>query len=130
MGQWIPFAEGEYWVEKAYLMSSARTATPLEEAILEIYTGRDGIRRMRGSAKVKNAMVVELLEDNDDLHILIDLGEEFKYLMEHPELQDGKVFSPHVKAVMKFSPKEEWKQLSKEDFDSIIDGLQFVEIDA
>jgi len=98
MGQWIPFAEGEYWVEKAYLMSSARTATPLEEAILEIYTGRDGIRRMRGSAKVKNAMVVELLEDNDDLHILIDLGEEFKYLMEHPELQAGKVFSPHVKA--------------------------------
>ena len=117
-------------MEKAYLMSSARTATPLEEAILEIYTGRDGIRRMRGSAKVKNAMVVELLEDNDDLHILIDLGEEFKYLMEHPELQAGKLFSPHVKAVMKFSPKEEWKQLSKEDFDSIIDGLQFVEIDA
>jgi hypothetical protein len=130
MGQWIPFAEGEYWVEKAYLMSSVRTATTLEEATLEIYTGRDGIRRMRGSAKVKNAMVVKLLEDNDDLHLLIDLGEEFKYLMEHPELQAGKVFSPHVKAVLKFSPKEQWKQLSKEDFESIIDGLQFVEIDA
>lgn len=127
MGQWIPFAEGEYWVEKAYLMSSVRTATPLEEATLEIYTGRDGVRRMRGSAKVKNTMVVKLLEDNDDLHLLIDLGEKFKYLMEHPELQAGKVFSPHVKAVVKFSPKKQWKQLSKEDFESLIDDLQFVE---
>jgi hypothetical protein len=127
MGQWIPFAEGEYWVEKAYLMTSVRTATPLEEATLEIYTGRDGVRRMRGSAKVKNTMVVKLLEDNDDLHLLIDLGEKFKYLMEHPELQAGKVFSPHVKAVVKFSPKKQWKQLSKEDFESLIDDLQFVE---
>jgi hypothetical protein len=24
MGQWIPFAEGEYWVERAYLMTSVR----------------------------------------------------------------------------------------------------------
>jgi hypothetical protein len=127
MGQWIPFAEGEYWVEKAYLMTSVRTATPLEEATLEIYTGRDGLRRMRGSAKVKNTMVVKLLEDNDDLHLLIDLGEEFKYLMEYPELQAGKVFSPHVKAVLKFSPKKQWKQLSKEDFESLIDDLHFVE---
>ena len=127
MGQWIPFAEGEYWVEKAYLMTSVRTATPLEEATLEIYTGRDGVRRMRGSAKVKNTMVVKLLEDNDDLHLLIDLGEKFKYLMEHPELQAGKVFSPHVKAVVKFSPKKQWKQLSKENFESLIDDLQFVE---
>ena len=126
MEQWIPFAEGEYWVERAYLITSVRTATPLEEATLEIYTGRDGIRRMRGSAKVKNTMVVKLLEDNDDLHLLIDLGEEFKYLMEYPELQAGKVFSPHVKAVVKFSPKMQWKQLSKEDFESIIDGLEFV----
>jgi hypothetical protein len=127
MGQWIPFAEGEYWVEKAYLVTSDQTATPLEEVTLEIYTGRDGIRRMRGSAKVQNIIVVKLLEDNDDLHILLDLGEEFKYFMEHPELQAGKVFSPYVKAVVKFSPKGKWKQLSKEDFRSVIDGLKFVD---
>jgi hypothetical protein len=127
MEQWIPFAEGEYWVEKAYLITSVMTATPLEEATLEIYTGRDGIRRMRGTAKVKNLMVVKLLEDNDDLHLLIDLGEEFKYLMEHPELQAGKVFSPHVNAVVKFSPKKQWKQLSEIEFTDIIDSLQFVE---
>jgi hypothetical protein len=127
MGQWIPFAEGEYWVERAYLMTSVGTATPLEEATLEIYTGRDGIRRMRGSAKVKNLMVVKLLEDDDDLHLLIDLGEEFKYLMEYPQLQAGKVFSPHIKAVVKFSPNKQWKQMSKEEFEQKIDGLQFIE---
>ncbi len=127
MGNWIPFAEGEYWVERAYVMTSDQIATPLEEATLEIYTGRDGIRRMRGSAKVKNIMIVKLLEDTDDLHLLLDLGDEFKYYMEHPEIQAGKVFSPHVKAVLKFSPQNQWKQLSIEEFNSVIKGLQFVE---
>jgi hypothetical protein len=127
MEQWIPFTEGEYWVERAYLVTSIRTATPLEEATLQIYTGRDGFRRMKGSAKVKNMMVVKLLEDNDDLHILLDLGEEFKYYVEHPELQAGKVFSPHVKAVVKFNPKKPWKQLSKEEFEVFLGGLTFVE---
>lgn len=126
MGHWIPFADGEYWVEKAYLTTSFQTATPLEEATLEVYTGRDGVRRMRGSAKVKNIMIVKLLEDNDDLHLLMDLGEEFKYFMEHPEIQAGKVFSPDVKAVLKFSPKREWKKLTQEEFKTVIEGLEFV----
>jgi hypothetical protein len=127
MEQWIPFQDGEYWVERAYLVTSIRTATPLEEATLEVYTGRDGLRHMKGSAKVKNMMVIKLLEDNDDLHILLDLGEEFKYYMEYPELHAGKVFSPHVKAVVKFNPKKQWKQLSKEEFEIFIDGLTYVE---
>lgn len=126
MDQWIPFAEGDYWIERAYLTSSVGTATPLEEATLEVYKGRDGVRRMRGSAKVKNIMIVKLLEDNDELDLLLDLGEEFKYLMEQPEIQAGKVFSPHVKAVLKFSPKKQWKQLSLEEFKTIINGLEFV----
>lgn len=127
MGNWIPFAEGDYWVERAYLTSSEGTATTLEEASLEVYKGRDGVRRMRGSAKVKNILIVKLLEDNDELHLLIDLGEEFKYLMEHPEIQAGKVFSPHVKSVLKFSPKKQWKQLSEDEFKAVIDGLEFIE---
>ncbi len=127
MGQWIPFAEGEYLVERAYLVTPQETATPLEDTTIEIYTGRDGRRHMRGSGKVKNILMVKLLEEDDIMDLLLDLGEEFKYLMENPELQAGKVFSPHVKAVVKFSPKNQWKQVSQENFESLLARLQFVE---
>jgi hypothetical protein len=126
MEQWIPFGEGEYWVERAYLITPQETATPMEETTIEVYTGRDGLRRMKGLGKVKNILVVKLLEDDDVLHLLLDLGQEFKYLMENPELQAGKVFSPHVNAVMKFSPKQQWKQLPREKFETIVSRLQLV----
>lgn len=127
MGQWIPFGEGEYWVERAYLMTPTEMATSLEETTLEVYTGPDGIRRMRGNGKVKNTMVVKLLEDDDILHLLLDLGEEFKYLMENPELHAGKVFSPHVRAVMKFSPRKQWIKMPMEKFENMVSRLQMVD---
>jgi hypothetical protein len=126
MENWIPFGEGEYWIERACLFSPAQKAAMLKEAILEIYRGRDGRLHMKGSGKIKNILIVELLEDYDDLHLLVDLGSEFKYKMETPELHAGKVFSPDIKAMLRFVPNSPWEQLPEQDFENLLSGLEFL----
>ncbi len=127
MNNWIPFVEGEYWIERACLISPGETAAAMmEEATLEIYRGRDGNLHMKGSGKIKNMLIVELLEDDDDLHLLLDLGSEFKYKMETPDLHAGKVFSPDIKAVVRFVPQKPWEQIPEIDFEELISRLEFL----
>lgn len=127
MNNWIPFREGEYWIERACLMSPGETAAMLEEATLEIYRGRDGGLHMKGSGKIKNILIADLLEEDDDLHLLLDLGHEFKYKMETPDLHAGKVFSPDIKAVLRFVPQKPWKQIPENDFEKLFSRLDFLD---
>ena len=127
MENWIPFEEGEYWIEIACLFSSRDNAAMLEQATLEIYLGRNGRLYMKGSGKIKNMHIVELLEDSDDLHLLLDLGGEFKYRMDAPDLHGGKVFSPEIKAVVQFVPQAPWEQITEKQFEDLIAGFSFVE---
>ena len=127
MENWIPFEEGEYWLEKACLFSPGDNAAMLEQATLEIYRGRNGRLFMKGSGKIKNMLIVELLEDSDDLHLLLDLGGEFKYRMDAPDLHAGKVFSPDIKAVVQFVPQTPWEHLPEKKFEDLISGFKFVE---
>ena len=36
MTEWIPFEEGEYWVEQAYLVTPDKLAIALENPVIEI----------------------------------------------------------------------------------------------
>ena len=40
MAQWIPFIEGEYLVDQAYLLAPDESAASLEDVIVEVYADR------------------------------------------------------------------------------------------
>lgn len=119
MTDWIDFEEGQYAVSRAYLASAGNHAVDLRDTVLEIYTGRFGRRQMKGYGLVENIAMVELHEDGEVLDLFLDLGGDFRFLIENPMLQAGKVFSPGVRSMVHFYPQQPWKPLSVEDFELI-----------
>lgn len=126
MNNWIPFTDGEYVVEQAFLVSDQDRAVSLERVIVEVYSDRRGQRFLRGRGRVRNILMIELLEDSDDLDLLLDFGEEFKYLLKVPNLQVGKVFSPEVKSALQFTPKIPWRQFQQTTFQELLSRLQIL----
>ena len=126
MINWIPFSDGEYLVEQALLLAGQDRAVFIEGVIVEVYSDRQGQRYLRGRGRVRNILMVELLEDSDDLDLLLDFGEEFKFLLKEPNLQVGKVFSPDVKSALQFTPKIPWRQIQQTEFGEILSGLQIL----
>ena len=59
MTEWIPFAEGEYWVEQAYLVSSDKSAIALENPVIEIAKSPQGKRHLKGQGMASNLLVIE-----------------------------------------------------------------------
>ena len=126
MTNWIPFVEGEYLVEQAFLSASDGSATALENTIIEVYLGRQGNRHLKGHGRIRNLHMVELLEDSDDLDIILDFGDEFKYLLKQPELQSGKVFSPEAKSTLWFTPNSPWQQIPPAEFEALVSRLKLL----
>jgi hypothetical protein len=127
MDNWIPFTEGEYLVEQALLVAGEDRAVSVEDVIVEVYSDRRGQRYLRGRGRVRNILMVELLEDSDDLDLLLDFGEEFKFLLKVPNLQVGKVFSPDVKSALQFTPKIPWHQIQQTEFGDILSRLHMLD---
>ena len=127
MDNWIPFAEGEYLVDQALLVADNRQAVPLEDAIIEVYSGPRGQRHLKGRGRIRNILMIELLEDSDDLDMLLDFGDEYKYLLKVPNLQSGKVFSPDVKSILQFTPLNPWQQIPQDEFDSLLSSLRILD---
>jgi len=113
-------------VEQALLLAGQDHAVSVEGVIVEVYSDRQGQRYLRGRGRVRNILMVELLEDSDDLDLLLDFGEEFKFLLKEPNLQVGKVFSPDVKSALQFTPKIPWRQIQQTEFGEILSGLQIL----
>jgi len=126
MNNWIPFTEGEYLVEQALLVADNHQAIFVEEAIVEVYSDQRGRRYLKGRGRVRNILMVELLDESDDLDLLLDFGEEFKYLLKVPNLQAGKVFSPEVKSVLQFTPQSPWQQVPPDQFETLLAGLRIL----
>ena len=113
---WIPFEDGRYSVPEAFLMAAGNAAVELHNPYIEIFTGRTGKRWLKGGSLVQNLLMVELMEESDDLNILLNAGEDFGFLMQSPEIQAGKVFSPSVRSSLKFMPTEPWQPLTPAEF--------------
>jgi hypothetical protein len=126
MNNWIPFADGEYLVEQALLITADDSAVAVEDVIVEVYSDQKGLRYLNGRGRVRNILMVELLDDNDDLDLLLDFGEEFKYLLKEPNLQAGKVFSPEVKSVLRFTPRDPWRQMNPAEFENLLSRLRIL----
>jgi hypothetical protein len=123
---WIDFEEGRYYAFQAYLVAPGGSAVALENPHIDIVTGRFGKRIMKGGCLVQNFLMIELLEDHDELDIMLDLGAEYKYLMEKPDIQGGKVFSPQVRSSLRFSPISPWIKLPEADFENRLSRLKII----
>ncbi len=123
MKNWIPFVDGEYLVEQAYLVAPDHKAVALEHAVIEVVSDQRGQRRLRGYGRVLNKHMIELLEDYDELDLLLDLGDEFKYRLREPDIQAGKVFAAHARSTLRFSPQSPWEQISQSDYESLMRRL-------
>jgi len=124
--EWIPFEEGKYRVEQAFLVAPNDSAVVLDNPYIEISMGRMGKKRLQGVCQIRNILVVELLEDSDDLDVILDLGGEFKYYLEAPEIQGGKVFAPDVKSSFRFIPSIPWQKLSEAEFDKRLSRMSII----
>ena len=128
MDEWIPFKEGDYIVEQAFLLAPDESAVLVEDAVIRVFQDRRGQRQMNGSCRVINALLVKLLDDHNEIDLVLDLGAEFKYLLKDPILKGGKVFSPDVKSTLQFLPKEPWEQIQEDKFESLYSRLNFLTI--
>ena len=128
MVNWIPFVEGEYAVEQAFIIAPDHRAVAVEDAVIEIYAGPQGERHLKGSGRVQNILLVELLEDTDDLDLILDLGDEFQYRLSKPDLQSGKFFAPEAKSSLQFMPSTAWEQIPRADFEQLISRLEIISL--
>ena len=126
MSNWIPFQEGEYAVEQAFILAPDDRAMVVENAVIEVFQGAGGQRQLRGSGRIRNIQLVELLEDCDDLDLILDLGDEFKYRLKKPYLQSGKFFSPDAKSSLQFRASAPWVQISQADYQSLKSRFRFI----
>jgi hypothetical protein len=127
MENWIPFAEGEYSVDQALLLAENRNAVLVENAMVEIYADLRGRRYLKGRGRIRNILMINLLESSDDLDLLLDFGAEFKYMLVRPKLQAGKVFSPDVRSVLQFVPDTPWRQLQQGEFKLLMSELRIIQ---
>ncbi len=126
MKDWIPFENATYLAEQAFLVAEDNNAALLEQTIINVYTGSGGKRSFSGTGLIRNILLVELLEENDDLDLILDLGGEFKYRLKTPEISAGKVFSPNIKSSIQFSPTAPWHQIPESEFDVLLKQLKFL----
>ncbi|MBW2220494.1 MAG: hypothetical protein JRF40_13560 [Deltaproteobacteria bacterium] len=126
MKDWIPFENATYLAEQAFLVAEDNNAALLEQTIINVYTGSGGKRSFSGTGLIRNILLVELLEENDDLDLILDFGGEFKYRLNTPEISGGKVFSPNVKSSIQFSPTAPWHQIPVSEFDVLLSQLKFL----
>ena len=126
MDNWIPLGEGEYLVEQSLLVTEDDKAVAVDDVIVEIYADKRGQRHMKGRGRVRNILVVELLEDSDDLDLLLDFGDEFKFLLKEPNLQAGKVFAPDARSVLQFIPQSPWQEVVPEAYADLMTRLRIL----
>ena len=126
MPNWIPFLEGEYAVEQAFIVAPDDNAIVVEDAVIEVFQGAGGQRQLKGSGGIRNILLVELLEDFDDLDLILDLGDEFKYRLKAPQLQAGKFFAPDAKSTLHFRPVAPWEQIPQADFENLISRFKLI----
>ena len=126
MDNWIPFGEGEYLVEQALLVAANDSAVAVDNVVIEVYADQREQRYLKGRGRFRNILMVELLEDSDDLDLLLDFGDELKFLLKEPILKAGKVFSPDVRSVLQFFPQTPWQQIPPDEFNNLLSRLRIL----
>lgn len=127
MASHIPFKEGSYIIEDAYLVTPLKRSVHLTEGVLEVYRDGAGEKHMRGRAFVNNALMVALLEDEESMDLVLDLGPGFRYRLPQPLLQAGKVFEPRTCSIVHFAPSENLLALPDPDYEALVMSLNVLQ---
>jgi hypothetical protein len=127
MPHWIDIEEGNYQAEEALLLTPGDVAMALEDAMIEVYRDSNNERRVRGRAMATGVLMVELLEDHDELHLLLDLGGKFKFLLRTPSIRAGKTFSPDVTSLVQFAAQEPLQRLDGSEYAEIRSRLELLQ---
>jgi hypothetical protein len=127
MANWIPFVEGEYAVEQAFIIAPDDRAVAIESVFIEVFATGQGQRHLKGSGRIRNILLIELLEEHDVLDLILDLGDEFKYRLINPELQSGKFFAPDANSSLHFRPVGPWIQIPQPEFELLISRLRLLD---
>ena len=122
----IPFEDATYLVEKAFILAADKTAAVLEKATITVYTGKGGKKRISGSGRIHNVLLVQLLEDHEDVDLVLDLGDEFKYYLTSPDIGAGKVFAPDTQSSIQFSPTSPWRKMPVAEFEQLINQIKIL----
>jgi hypothetical protein len=125
----IPFKEGQYSIANAFLLTADFQAVRLHNPVLEIYKDRFGKKQISGNGLVRNALMISLLDDHDDLDLVLNLNEDIHYILKQPELSGGKIFSPDIRSTLHFIPKTPWVELSDKAFKEILLKAKFLSKD-
>ncbi len=126
MTEAIPFVDGEYLMEQAIFIGPGGSAVQLQHPVLEVTTGRQGKRFVKGRAMMRPFLLVQLMEDGETMDLLIDMGSGFKFLAKNPAIKAGKVFAPEVSAIVQFSLTTEWEPISESGYRQHIETLSFL----
>ncbi|MFC1822680.1 hypothetical protein ACFL9T_08235 [Thermodesulfobacteriota bacterium] len=126
MPDWIPFKEGEYLVEMALLVAPDKSAVLLEDASMSVFLNQKSQRQMNGGGRVQNTLIVQMLDVHDNIDLLLDFGDEFKFLLKNPVIKGGKIFSPNTKSALQFAPREPWQKIPEEEFKALWSRLNFI----
>jgi hypothetical protein len=120
--------KGTYIIEEAFVITQnePRTGIALRDAFLEVE--EEGNHKMvHGRATVHNLSLVELFEDNEQLDMIINMGEGFKFYLKNPIIQAGKVFSPTVFSSMRFIPTNSFDHIPDNEYSAIVDSIILVQ---
>ncbi len=126
MSQTVPFEEGSYLAERAFLVAPDDAAVVIDEVVINVFYDNRRNRLMNGAGFIENYLLVQMHEESDEIDLLLDMGGEFKYSLKKPILQSGKVFTPGVKASLKFTPTRPLEPIPEPEFDARVDRLKFI----
>ena len=125
MAHYTMIEEGSYPIEAAFLYTADNNAVSLQEGMIEVYLNGDNERRLRGSGRAYNRLIVELLEDHDDMNLLLDLGESFRYVLEAPLIRAGR--SLDAMGLVHFAAESPVRKLDGETYETIRSELHILE---
>ncbi|MHC1742114.1 MAG: hypothetical protein AB9873_03665 [Syntrophobacteraceae bacterium] len=125
MAHYTMIEEGSYPTEAAFLYTADNNAVSLEDGLIEVYLNGDNERRLRGSGRAYNRLIIELLEDHDDMNLLLDLGDSFRYVLDAPVIRAGR--SLDAMGLIHFTAENPIRKLDGKAFEELRSGLHVLE---
>ncbi|HDI60659.1 MAG TPA: hypothetical protein ENF48_09990 [Desulfobacteraceae bacterium] len=125
MSSWIPYNEGEYRVEEAFLHVSSGHGLRVTEVVVEIYDDGRG-KNLRGYGQVVNALLVDLLDWGEEADLILALAPGHRYRLPTPVIRAGKVFAPDVRSAFHFQPRSPWTPLGDREFERLVEETVFL----
>ncbi len=127
MEQWIPYEEGEYTVEQAFLWTPSGHGVRVGKTVVEVYLDGVGQRQLKGSGQLINALLMDLMDHDDKVDLILDLAAGHRYRLVAPTLRAGKLFTPGVRGAFHFYPCSPWIPLADARFEALLRETIFLD---